>query len=174
MTSLWQPTLESATLRLRPLLQSDWAALLAAASDPRIWEQHPEPTRWQPDVFGAYFRGALESHGALLVEDPKTGQVLGCSRYTGHDPGQRFVEIGYTFLTRPYWGGACNGELKRLMLAHAFTLVDTVWFVVGETNWRSRKALQKIGARLHLASDVPLPGPRPARVFYRIDKATAG
>jgi N-acetyltransferase len=35
--------------------------------------------------------------------------------------------------------------LKRLMLDHAFRFVDRVLFVVGEQNFRSQKALGKIG-----------------------------
>jgi RimJ/RimL family protein N-acetyltransferase len=32
------------------------------------------------------------------------------------------------------------------MLEHAFEFVDTVVFCVGETNWRSQRAMEKIGA----------------------------
>ena len=56
------------------------------------------------------------------------------------------MEIGWTFLERAYWGGSYNGELKRLMLDHAFLYVDRVVFVVGEHNLRSQKALMRIGA----------------------------
>jgi len=56
------------------------------------------------------------------------------------------VEIGFTFLERAFWGGSYNGELKSLMLDHAFRFVDRVVFVVGENNIRSQKALEKIGA----------------------------
>ena len=36
-------------------------------------------------------------------------------------------------------------EVKRLMLDHAFSFVDTVIFWVGEQNWRSQGAMTKIG-----------------------------
>jgi N-acetyltransferase len=35
--------------------------------------------------------------------------------------------------------------VKRLMLDHAFTFVDTVIFWVGEQNLRSQRAMTKIG-----------------------------
>ena len=38
--------------------------------------------------------------------------------------------------------------MKRIMLAHAFRFVDTVIFRVGETNFRSRRAVEKLGATL--------------------------
>ena len=37
-----QPILTGELLELRPLRQADWAALFAVASDPLIWEQHPD------------------------------------------------------------------------------------------------------------------------------------
>ena len=55
------------------------------------------------------------------------------------------IEIGWTFLARSHWGGRANREVKRLMLDHAFTFVDTVVFWVGDQNWRSQGAMTKIG-----------------------------
>ena len=43
---------------------------------------------------------------------------------------------------------ANNGEMKRLMLTHAFRFVDRVLFRVGPKNIRSQRALEKIGAVL--------------------------
>ena len=56
------------------------------------------------------------------------------------------VEIGWTFLARAYWGGRYNGEMKRLMLEHAFRSVDRVIFIIGPENRRSQRAVEKIGA----------------------------
>lgn len=168
----WQPTLSSPLVTLRPLARSDWAALFAAASDPAIWAQHPEPTRYQEEVFGRFFEGALQSRGALVVEDAATGAVVGSSRYTNHRADTRSVEIGYTFLTRPCWGGAYNRDVKRLMLAHAFTQVDTVWFVVGTNNLRSRGAMTKIGGVLAPAEGAPVDGDLTGHVLFRIDRDT--
>jgi len=55
------------------------------------------------------------------------------------------VEIGWTFLARSHWGGLYNGEMKRLMLQHAFRFVDSVLFLVGPDNHRSQRAVEKIG-----------------------------
>jgi len=55
------------------------------------------------------------------------------------------IEIGWTFLARSHWGGRANRQVKRLMLDHAFTFVDTVIFWVGDQNWRSQGAMTKIG-----------------------------
>jgi len=63
----FQPTLKGRLLELRPLRSDDWPGLFAAASDPLIWEQHPERDRYQERVFRRFFNAALECRGALLV-----------------------------------------------------------------------------------------------------------
>lgn len=141
-----QPVLEGGLLRMRPLQSSDFQALHAAASDPLIWELHPEPDRWRDDRFQVFFDEALASRGALVAEDRLRGGVIGSSRFHGYDAGRREVEIGWSFLARAYWGGRHNAEMKRLMLGHAFRWIDRVVFRVGPGNLRSQRALEKIGA----------------------------
>ena len=154
-----QPTLKGALLELRPMRAEDFDALYAVASDPLIWEQHPASDRYQPEVFAPFFREGLESGGALVAIDASTGQLIGSSRFHAYDPLKREVEIGWTFLARSHWGGACNGEMKRLMLEHAFRFVDSVIFVIGPQNFRSRKAVEKIGGILVGARPDPRGGP---------------
>jgi len=143
-----QPTLEGERVLLRPLAESDRDAAYAIASDPAIWEQHPMHDRWREDVFGAFFADALAKGGALAVIDRAKGELIGSSRFHGHDPDEGgSVEIGWTFLARRCWGRGYNSEMKRLMLEHAFKTVELVRFRVGETNYRSRIALERIGAQ---------------------------
>lgn len=165
-TPFLQPTLHGPTLLLRPLQPADFEELYQAASDPLVWAQHPNPRRHQRPVFEQYFAGALASGGALAVVERASGRLIGCSRY--YDPAAREVAIGYTFLARSHWGGGTNGELKRLMLDHAFRYVDTVWFHVGPQNWRSRKALEKIGAEFSHQSEHVMPDRTEEFVFYKI------
>jgi RimJ/RimL family protein N-acetyltransferase len=143
-----QPVLRGELLTLRPLRPEDFDQLYAVASDPLIWEQHPASDRYQEPVFREFFRVALDSGGALAALDATDGRIIGSSRYWGYDPVRSEVEIGWTFLARRYWGGRYNGEMKRLMLRHAFGFVDRVIFVVGPSNRRSRKAVEKIGGVL--------------------------
>lgn len=143
-----QPVLEGERLRLRPLASDDRDALFRVASDPLLWEQHPINDRWQPDVFGTFFDDGLRNGGALVVIERASGRIIGSSQYrpTSFDP--EAIEIGWTYLAREYWGGAFNRELKRLMLVHALASVPRVLFRVGSANWRSRKAMEKIGGAL--------------------------
>lgn len=142
-----QPVLEGPRLRLRPLKAADFDALYAAASDPLIWEQHPAPNRHERRVFEEFFDRALKSRGALAVVDKTTNVIVGTSRYYDLE-GRDSVCIGFTFLTRAYWGGSYNRELKFVMLDHAFIYVRRALFHVGPLNLRSRRALEKIGAKL--------------------------
>jgi RimJ/RimL family protein N-acetyltransferase len=140
-----QPTLRGDLIELRPLRPEDFDALFAVAADPLVWEQHPNSDRHKLDVFTAFFRDALASGGALVAVDRKDGRVIGSSRFNGYDPAKSAIEIGWTFLVRTHWGGVYNGEMKRLMLRHAFQFVESVIFVVGINNHRSQRAVEKIG-----------------------------
>jgi RimJ/RimL family protein N-acetyltransferase len=140
-----QPTLTGTLLQLRPLQEDDYDDLYAVASDPLIWEQHPASDRYQAEVFQKFFRDAMESGGALLAIDNASGAVIGSSRYHGYNKRASEVEIGWTFLARSHWGGQYNGEMKRLMLQHAFQFVEAVIFLIGPENLRSQRAIEKIG-----------------------------
>jgi RimJ/RimL family protein N-acetyltransferase len=141
-----QPNLKGELLELRPVTPGDWDDLFAVASDPLIWEQHPESDRYKEEVFEIFFREALESGGAFVVIDRATQQIIGSTRFYGYDPEKSEIEIGWTFLAREYWGGQYNCEMKSLMLNHAFKFVKNVVFLIGEKNIRSQKAIEKIGA----------------------------
>ena len=140
-----QPLLRGELLELRPLRADDFDELFQVASDPLIWEQHPEPDRYQEATFRGFFQEALASGGALVALDRSSGSIIGSSRYHGYDAKRSVVEIGWTFLARAFWGGRYNGEMKRLMLEHAFGSVQRVVFVIGPDNRRSQRAVEKIG-----------------------------
>src|SRR3989442_10615042 len=140
-----QPILKGELLELRPLRAEDFHDLYAAAADPLIWEQHPIKDRYKEEVFKVFFREALESGGGMIAIDSKTGRVIGSSRFHGYDEEKSEIEIGWTFLARSHWGGIYNREMKQLMLRHAFRFVDSVVFLVGAQNFRSQRAIEKIG-----------------------------
>jgi len=141
-----QPTLGNELVKLVPLRVEDLKSLYQVASDPLIWEQHPNKNRYQQDIFEKFFKGAIESNGAFLVIDNENEEVIGSSRYYEYDPGKKSIAVGYTFLARNYWGTAYNMAMKILMLDHAFKFADTVNFHIGAKNIRSQKAIEKLGA----------------------------
>jgi len=136
MTFELQPILKGELLELRPLRAEDFRDLYAVAADPLIWEQHPSNDRYQEEVFREFFREAMESGGAFLVIDCKSGQIIGSSRFHGYDEEKSEIEIGWSFLARSHWGGIYNREMKQLMLRHAFQFVDSVIFVIGSHDGR--------------------------------------
>ncbi|AYO57845.1 GNAT family N-acetyltransferase [Chryseobacterium sp. 6424] len=138
--------LENEKLKLIQLQQDDFERLYKVASDPEIWAQHPNPDRYKRDVFGNFFKGAIESKGAYLVLDKKNNDVLGSTRFYDYDADDKSVLIGYTFYGRNSWGKKINPAVKKLMLDYAFQYVDKVIFHVGKENIRSQIAIERLGA----------------------------
>ena len=166
-----QPHLIGELVELRPAAADDFDALFAVASDPLIWEVHPAHDRWQEPVFRRFFADGLASGGMLVAIDRASGAVIGSSRYDFGRAEPDEVEIGWTFLARSHWGGRYNKEMKRLMLDHAFGNIGRAIFLIGDTNIRSRRAIEKIGGRLtdrvHRAE---MAGAAVVHVIYAIDR----
>jgi RimJ/RimL family protein N-acetyltransferase len=142
-----QVSLENELIAIRPLDSNDFEDLYLIASDPLLWEQHPSKTRYQREVFQNFFKGAIESNSAFLVYDKANEVVIGTSRYYDYDAIKSTVVIGYTFISRSYWGRAYNMALKKLMLDYAFQFVDAVHFHIGANNIRSQTAIGRLGAK---------------------------
>lgn len=147
MTLNWQPQhLQNELIALFPLQEDDFEELYAVASDPLVWEQHPNKLRYQREVFQNFFEGALLSRGAFLIRDTVTGEIVGSSRFYDYNESEKSVLIGYTFIGRKFWGKGYNKALKKIMLDYAFQFVEKVYFHIGAVNIRSQKAIAKIGA----------------------------
>jgi len=167
MTLLPHVPLSGKVIHAKPLQPDDFTALFAAASDPLIWEQHPERTRYQKPVFERFFEEAIRSAGAYVVCESVTGKVIGSSRYYDEQADLSSIKIGYTFLTRQFWGGRYNADLKHVMLSHAFSMFSEVRFEIGETNIRSQRATERIGARYVETISKHFPGEsaQPHRIY---------
>jgi N-acetyltransferase len=164
-----QPVLRGPTLLLRPLVAADREALWEVARDRLVWAQHPDRTRCEPAGFERFFQASLESGSALVVVDQRTGGIVGSSRYYDWHPARRELAIGYTFIARDCWGGDVNSEMKRLMVQHAAPWADRIWFHVGKGNLRSRRAMEKIGARAEYEGKRPQNGEMIDFIYYAID-----
>ena len=168
----YQPRLGDGAVSLRPMHVDDWKPLYAVARDPAIWAVYPARDRWKEASFRTTFEESLASARALVVEDAVTGEVIGSSRYDRKRAEAEEIEIGWTFLARERWGGAYNGAIKRLMIAHALGTFERVIFLIGEDNGRSRRALEKIGGTLMARYVDTIIEGRPVRhVIYGIDRA---
>lgn len=167
-----QPTLENDLVLIRPLSISDFEALFAVASDPLVWEQHPNRDRYQGQVFREFFDTAMASGGAFVIIDKATGNIIGSTRYYDLDEPNGIVLIGYTFLARSHWGTTFNRSVKNLMIAHAFKTMNAVRFQIGAQNIRSQTAIERLGATRIDVEDLPeLDGSTVPHVLYEIRKA---
>lgn len=124
------------------------------AKDPKIWEQHP-CKRYLRVEFDKYFWESVASRTALTILDSQTEKIIGSSRYKVIPGFPNGVEIGWTFLSRNYWGGTYNTAVKYLMMKHAFKYVDNIILYVDKNNIRSRKAVQKLGGALLDTTEYP-------------------
>jgi len=166
-----QPILTGDLIELRPLHQDDFEKLLTAASDPLIWEMHPQPDRYKREVFKKFFNEAIDSKGAMLISERQSSQVIGTSRFYNFSKIDNSIVIGYTFLSRAFWGGQYNYELKKLMINYALGFVKTVYFHVGLNNIRSQKALEKIGAINTGIEEIPVSYAPPKKSYiYKIER----
>jgi RimJ/RimL family protein N-acetyltransferase len=137
--------LSNSLITLEPLLSTHFEVVYSVATDPLIWEQHPNSDRYKREVFEAFFQEALETKNAFLIKDNVSDKVIGCTRFYEYNKEKKYIAIGYTFFDRAYWGGVYNKSVKYLMMDYAFEFVDTIFYHVGITNIRSQKALEKIG-----------------------------
>jgi len=139
--------LSGTNIRLEPLQRIHFEELYAVASDPLIWEQHPNPSRYQKEVFTSFFEGAIASGGAFIIRNTDSGKAVGSSRFYDYSRINDEIKIGYTFFSRDCWGKGINKEVKTLMLNYAFIYVEKVIFHVGAQNVRSQIAMEKLGAQ---------------------------
>jgi RimJ/RimL family protein N-acetyltransferase len=77
------------------------------------------------------------------------GRVVGSTRYLAIVPAHRRLEIGFTWIARPWQRTAVNTEAKLLLLGHAFDRLGChrVEFKTDALNGPSRAAIPRLGAR---------------------------
>ncbi|AMO99328.1 acetyltransferase domain protein [Collimonas arenae] len=146
-------TLVGQRIRLRPLLASDAPALVAAASDGKLWNL-PFTVVPSSETVQSYIRTALDGQAAgtvmpFVTEILETGQVIGSTRFWKIDRQHRKLEIGSTWIAATWQGTYVNTEAKFLMLCYAFEVLNCVrvQFTTDEINEKSRRAILRLGAK---------------------------
>jgi RimJ/RimL family protein N-acetyltransferase len=160
-----QTKLENEKTILYPLQDKDFDVLYAVASDPKIWEQHPNKNRWQKEVFKTFFDGAIQSKGAFLIVDKATEKVIGSTRFYDYNEEEDSIFMGYTFYGVDSWGKGINRSVKETMLDYIFQFVSKVHFHIGADNIRSQIAISRIGAEKIAEQEVAYFG-EPSRLNY--------
>ncbi|WP_413532951.1 GNAT family N-acetyltransferase [Empedobacter brevis] len=166
-----QPNLENDLVELKPLSVNDFEDLYIAASDPKVWEQHPNKNRWEKEVFKGFFDSAIQSKGAFKIIDKKDGKIIGSTRFYDYNQEESSILVGYTFYSTSCWGKGFNPSVKKLMLDYIFQFVDKVYINVWNQNIRSQVAVERLGCKKVKEVEVQLAGEKPKVNFvYQLDK----
>lgn len=166
-----QPTLENEKIILYPLQEKDFELLYMVASDPKIWEQHPNKDRYKKEVFKTFFEGAIRSKGAFRIVDKITLLTIGSTRFYDLNEQESSLFIGYTFYAVEYWGKGVNRMVKAMMLDYIFQFVSKVNFHIGADNIRSQISIGRLGAEKIGEQEVTYYGEAPKLNFvYEISK----
>lgn len=146
-------TLVGRHVRLEPLSLDHHAALCEVALDEELWRWTVSQVRTAEDL-RQYLQTALEwqAQGAALpftIFAVDGGRAVGSTRYANIDPTNRRLEIGWTWVGRPWQHTPVNTETKYLLLRHAFETLGCVRveFKTDALNAASRRALERIGAK---------------------------
>ena len=148
-------TLAGREVRLEPLRLEHAGELFAAgAGEPELWRYLGRPAPASASELADYVQRALDEQAAgrhlpWLTRRAGDGRAIGTTRYAHLDPADRSVEIGWTFLVADARRTAANTEAKLLQLRHAFETLGAlrVWLQTDERNERSRRVIERLGAR---------------------------
>lgn len=177
MMELTATVLEGRAVRLEPLGLEHLDGLCAIGLDPELWRLTTSQVHDRA-AMERYVDTALEEQRAgtalpFATVWRESGQVIGSTRFGNASPPNRRVEIGWTWLGRPWQRTRANTEAKYLMLGHAFDRWRClrVEFKTSALNERSRAAIARIGAqqegilRRHMLND---DGSRRDSVFFSV------
>jgi RimJ/RimL family protein N-acetyltransferase len=145
-------TLEGRVVRLDPLAERHVDALWSVAQDRELWRWYCVPIMSRADMAAWVAEALAEAAGgrtlpfATCLRDG--GQVVGSTRFAAYSPENERVEIGWTFVGRPWQRSAVNSEAKLLMLRHAFETLglERVELKTDRRNEASRRAILRLGA----------------------------
>ncbi len=146
-------TLEGRHIRLEPLSAAHLDALCEVGLDEDLWRWIPVQVR-NGDEMRGYIETALEEQAAgsslpFATVERAFGRAIGSTRYMNIDRANRRVEIGSTWIGKPWQRTAVNTEAKYLMLRHAFETLGCirVELKTDSLNQRSRNAIIRLGAK---------------------------
>jgi len=141
-------------VRLEPLSAAHVPDLMLAGHDAGIWRYmlygYPDTEAkmrvWVLDMLKRQAAGTDLPFAVICLQ---TDRAIGATRYLEIRLEQRGLEIGGTWYAVEFQRTAVNSESKYLLLKHAFEVLGCirVQFKTDLRNERSRRALERIGAR---------------------------
>ncbi|MET3435770.1 GNAT family protein [Sphingomonas sp. 1185] len=146
------PTLTGRHVRLRPFVEADLPALVEAAREGELWNifyanvsMMKTPERW----LAAALKERDVGRALLFAVETPDGAVVGTTRYMRMAPQHRRLEIGGTFYAARVQRTGVNTEAKRMLLAHAFEVMEcqAIQIRTDSLNQRSQAAIERLGAK---------------------------
>jgi RimJ/RimL family protein N-acetyltransferase len=145
-------TLEATHVRLEPLQESHLDALCEVGLDPELWKWIPAQVLDREQML-RFIRLQLsdQEKGTALpfaTIDRASNKVVGNTRFMNIDMPNKHVEIGGTWIAKPWQRTALNTEAKYLMMRHAFETLgcNRVEWKTDSLNTKSRNAILRLGA----------------------------
>ncbi len=155
MTDPWRvsPVLEGDHVILRPMVRADGQAIVAAASDGKLWELFYTAVP-SPETIEAYLDNAEAEIGygwamPFVVVDKVSDKIVGATRYMRMKCDAKRLEIGTTFYAGSAQRTPINSETKLLLFTHAFEVMGCmcVQFRTDALNFPSQHAIERLGAK---------------------------
>lgn len=145
--------LEGNRVLLVPLEKSHFEKLLALSKDKRIWEHYAidgsDSEKLEAALISALKERELGNQFPFVIIEKRSNSIIGSTRFLDIQPLHKKLEIGWTWLHPDHWKTNVNTECKLLLLTYCFEQLKfrRVQFKTDELNIRSRKAIEKIGAK---------------------------
>ncbi|MCM4171643.1 N-acetyltransferase [Arenibacter sp. TNZ] len=148
------PTLENDFVKLAPLTLSNYHLLSPIACQEKLVQYSPSDIA-SAGALKKYVEEAVEKEKSFaampfIIYDKKMATYAGSTRFMNIAYKNKVLEIGATWIGREFHGTGLNGQVKLLMLNYAFNEMhfEKVEFRIDERNVPSRKAVEKLGAKL--------------------------
>ncbi|WP_258103157.1 GNAT family N-acetyltransferase [Marinoscillum sp. MHG1-6] len=171
--------LENGVVRLTPLQSGDWNKLLKYSRNKNLWTGFPWDL-WEDSLFEKWMedRVMMSQEGKwypFLVNYKKINEPIGLSCYLNVDEPNLVLEIGGTWYGAPFHGTEVNPNCKLLLMTYAFERLgyERVEYKTDVLNTRSRRAIEKLGAKLDgimRSNRIVQNGRRRDTVYYSILK----
>jgi RimJ/RimL family protein N-acetyltransferase len=145
--------LEGKHVRLEPLSESHLDALCAVGLDPDLWKLIPVQILDRDAMLRMIRAQLTEQEKGISIPfatvDRASGRVVGATRFMNMDLANKRLEIGSTWIAKPWQRTAINTEAKYLMMCHAFETLgcNRVEWKTDSLNTQSRNAILRLGAK---------------------------
>ena len=144
--------LENDVVRLTPLHADDHKHLLPfALNEPELWK-YSLLSAAGSEGLKSYIEKALAAREVgieypFIVYDKRTNEYAGSTRFYDIQPGNKTLQLGYTWYGKRFQGSGLNQNCKFLLLQFAFDelQMERVEFRADNRNKKSIAAMKSIG-----------------------------